>query len=141
MNFLKLLFGGGGSDVVKSFGDVLDELVTTDEERDAAALLKQKAGQQPQLAALAINSAAAKSKNWFTSGGRPALLWVAAVGLFMFYVPQYAVAAVVWTRINWNATGELSEYPVTADGLLELVALAIGLGTIRHFGKKDGHDQ
>ena len=139
MGWISALFGGG-KDPIASIGGILDELVTSDEERAAADMLMEQVKNKPKLAAIALNTAQARHKNWFVAGGRPALLWVAAIGLFQFYVPQYTMAAILWTRLSWNAQ-EILPYPVTPEGLLELVALAIGLGTIRHFGKKDGHDQ
>ncbi len=139
MGWFTTLFGGS-ADPIASIGGIMDELVTTDEERMAADTLMERVKNKPRLAAIALNTAQAQHKNWFVAGGRPALLWVAASGLFMFYVPQYTMAAILWTRLSWSAQ-EILPYPVTADGLLELVALAIGMGTIRHLGKKDGHDQ
>ncbi len=137
MAFLTKLLGAGAADAVTALGGALDELVTSDEERTAAATVMEAVRQRPQLAQIAIGQANAANPNWFVSGGRPALVWVAATGLFFFYVPQYVIASFLWARQCLMA-GDLVAYPVSPDGLLELVALAIGMSGIRSFDKMKG---
>lgn len=137
MGVLSKFLGAGSADAVAAIGGVVDQLFTSDEERAQGAAIMEKIRQQPELAEKAIGLAQAKSTNWFVAGGRPALLWVSAIGLFMFYVPQYTVAAYLWARVSIQ-TGELVPYPVTSDGLIQLVGIALGMSGYRMIEKRMG---
>ena len=50
MGWLSSLVGGSVVEPIAAIGSVLDNLITTDEERAAADLLKSKLAQQPQMA-------------------------------------------------------------------------------------------
>ena len=50
MGWLSSLVGGGVVEPIAAIGSVLDNLITTDEERAAADLLKNKLAQQPAMA-------------------------------------------------------------------------------------------
>lgn len=130
--------------LIKETGNAFDKLFTSDEERQAGKVLMEKIRQRPMEWAHELNVINAKSLNWFNSGWRPALGWVGAVSLFFFFVPQYVVASFLWVKaclgvINAEgAIGALPAYPVSADGLWELIALLIGGAGIRTYEKIQG---
>lgn len=132
---LDKLFGGGAVDAVKVIGGAVDELFTSDEERAQGEAIMEGIRQKPELAEKMIQLARAKSTNWFVAAARPALIWVSALCVFMFFVPQYAVAAYVWGR-HCLVTGEIVAYPVDASGLLQVVGLALGMSGFRMLEKK-----
>ncbi len=125
------------SELIKNTGNAIDELFTSDDERNTAEILKAKIKQNPRAWAHQLNVINAQSRRWFDSGWRPALGWVGAIGLFLYYIPQYFLAAVLWVRMCWDAD-VLVPYPVTADGLMELVGLLIGGMVVRGLDKKSG---
>ena len=97
----------------------------------------EKIKQQPDEWAHQLNLINANDSNWFNSGWRPALGWVGALGMFFYFVPQYALGAFLWVN-HCLATGTIVQYPVSDSGLWELVAMLLGAGTLRTAEKKMG---
>lgn len=138
--FLELLgLGKQAGDVIASpieaLGNVFDKLFTSDEEKLQAQAVLEKIAQQPQELQNEINKLEAQSKSWFVAGWRPAIGWVCATSLFTYYVPQFTMASILWTRACWNAQ-ELVAYPVSQiDGLMQLVLAMLGLAAYRTIEK------
>jgi len=87
---------------------------------------------------LEINMQESRHSSVFVSGWRPAIGWVCAVGLGCYFIPQYAMAAVLWVKASWNAQAILP-YPIpNAEGLLELVGGMLGMALIRASEKIKG---
>ena len=95
MSFFSKLLGGG--DVVKSIGDTLDNLVTSDEERLEKQLeitkakrefdyLESKLLADQNIAQTEINKEEARSGNTFVAGWRPAIGWIGATALFYQFI-------------------------------------------------------
>lgn len=88
MSFLANLFTGGASGLIETAGKVVDEFVTTDEERQAGELAlyqaeteRQKVTQSGELVQAQANIEAAKHPSLFVAGARPCILWVCAVAM------------------------------------------------------------
>ena len=124
-------------DVVKNTGSALDSLFTSDEERLNAAEIMARINQKPAEWAHELNVINAKSGSWFNSGWRPAIGWVGATGLAIYYIPQYLMATVLWVHLNWGAD-VLTAYPVSADGIWQIVTVLLGNSALRSFEKKEG---
>lgn len=88
MGLIKTIFGVGEevAKPVEAIGSMFDKLFTSDEERAMAEAALEKLRQNPFLVQAEINKVAAAHKNWFVAGGRPALLWVSAIGWLMEFV-------------------------------------------------------
>ena len=86
MGVLGTLFGKGAASPIDAIGNAFDKVFTSDEERAQAEAVLEKLRQKPHLIQAEINKVAAGHKSWFVAGGRPALLWVAAVGWLMEFV-------------------------------------------------------
>lgn len=128
MGWFSGLLGEAAAEPIAAVGEAVDGLFTSDDERLSRKEAMARVKQRPALARAAIMKAEAQHRSWWVAGGRPAILWVAAVALLFYYVPQYAVAAYVWAATCLER-GEVVAYPVSADGLLELVlALAVPAG-------------
>lgn len=95
MGIIKKFFGANIADPIEAIGDAIDKVSTTDEERLAGQAVMEQVRQQPFLFQAAINKVAAGHRSWWVAGGRPALLWVAAIGWFMEFVlnPFYQMYA------------------------------------------------
>ncbi len=144
MSFWSGLFGGGATPVidatgtaVEKTGKALDSLFTSDDERLSHAEIMEKIKQQPDEWAHQLNLINANDSSWFNSGWRPALGWVGALGMFFYFVPQYALGAFLWVN-HCLSTGTIAPYPVSDAGLWELVAMLLGAGTLRTAEKKMG---
>ena len=87
---------------------------------------------------LEVNKQEAAHPSIFVSGGRPAIIWVCAISIGMYFIPQYAMAAVLWTKACWIAS-KLLPYPIPEpEGLIMLVGALLGLGGLRTIEKIKG---
>lgn len=94
-----------------------------------------------------INKIEAAHKSLFVAGWRPAIGWVAAISLFLMYVPKALVMTGIWTiqcyEILDHATEmsavSLPNFPElgTAD-IIGLVVSMLGMAGFRTFEKKIG---
>jgi len=150
MNWFTSLFSSSAAKPIEAIGSVFDELFTSDDERAAADAVMEKLKQHPGELQVGLNKIEAQHRSVFVAGWRPAIGWVCALSLFFFYVPQYIVATWVWVdavtaAINiakeTNSVFVLPEYPVSADGVLELVLAMLGMATIRQIDKMSGRSK
>ena len=86
MSIISFLFGSTSASPIEALGEAIDKVTTSDEERLQAEALLEKLRQQPALVQAEINKSAAVHRSWFVAGGRPALLWVAALGWLMEFI-------------------------------------------------------
>lgn len=133
-----LLTGG----LVESVGQVIDDLVTSDEERASAELEAQKLDNQLMLGQQEINKVEAGHASLFVAGWRPYIGWICGTALGLIYIPQALVKAGLWgyqvyAMIGaWNGAGvmpALPEYPdMGAADLIALVFALLGMAGLRH---------
>jgi hypothetical protein len=122
----------GGSDVVEpvvAIGNVIDKLFTSDEEREAGKLLKQKLAQAPQLAQAEINKVQAGHRSTFVAGARPFLMWVCGMGLLFAFVLN--------PIIEWIAPDRGSP-DLPLEAMMELTIAMLGLAGLRTVEKLKG---
>jgi len=135
-SFFGGLFGGNGSNTVEAAGNALDNLFTSDDERNQAKLLFEKLKQQPAALQVELNKIEATHRSVFVAGWRPAIGWVCAAALFTYFVPQFILGTIVWVMtihtLGWT---EIPPYPVNANSLFELVLAMLGMATLRTIEK------
>jgi len=99
-----------------------------------------------------ITAAAVQHKNPFVAvflaGWRPFIGWVAGLSLAAYFLPQYFIGSAVWARAAWKAVPYMQDgglvipqipaYPVSAEGLMELVLGMLGLVIVRSTEKRMG---
>ena len=136
MGILSWLTGG----VVNAVKDVVDEFVTTEEEKleyqlkRAQLELKEKELETRLLEKVhETNIAEAKTGNWFIAGWRPFIGWVCGLG----FAYTFVIAPFLHSLF---ASFGLSFPLPEIDGwlLLNLAGAMLGLGTLRSFEKKWG---
>ncbi len=140
MNFFSALMGGG--DVVKSVGDTLDNLFTSDEERMEAERELMKAQRsfdykerkliaEQNIAQMEVNKADAKSGSFFQAGWRPAIGWIGALAL--------AYQFIIYPLLVWGLTifaVEIEPPPlISADALYPIITGMLGIAGMRSFDK------
>ena len=140
MSFLSKLMGGG--DVVKSVGDALDNLFTSDEERMEAERELTKAKRsfdykesklvaEQNIAQMEVNKADAKSGSFFQAGWRPAIGWVGAFAL--------AYQFILYPLLVWAlAVSSLDIEPpplIDANALYPIITGMLGIAGMRSFDK------
>jgi len=119
--------------IVAGLAGGLDELFTSDEEREAAKLKLQTLMQQPHILQAVANIEGAKHRSIFVAGWRPAIGWVAALGLgYQYLVLPFAGLINAYLKLP----AELPD--LESDQLMTLVLALLGLGGMRTFEKFKG---
>jgi len=119
--------------IVEGLATGLDELFTSDEEREAAKLKLQTLMQQPHILQAVANIEGAKHRSVFVAGWRPAIGWVAALGLgYQYLVLPFAGLINAYLKLP----AELPD--LESDQLMTLVLALLGLGGMRTFEKFKG---
>ena len=119
--------------IVEGLTKGLDELFTSDEEREAAKLKLATLMQQPHMLQAVANIEGAKHRSIFVAGWRPAIGWVAALGFgYQFLILPFAGLI--------NAYAQLpAELPnLAGEQLMTLVLSLLGLGGMHTFEKYKG---
>ena len=112
----------------------LDDLFTSDEEREAAKLKLITTLQQPHILQAMTNIEEAKHRNVFVAGWRPAIGWTAALGLaYQFLIYPFA------GLINTYLQIPVGDLPVLqGEQLMTLTLSLLGLGGLRSYEKMKG---
>ena len=119
--------------IVAGLAGGLDELFTSDEEREAAKLKLATLMQQPHILQAVANIEGAKHRSVFVAGWRPAIGWVAALGLgYQFLILPFAGLINAYLKLP----AELPQ--LDGDQLMTLVLSLLGLGGMRTFEKFKG---
>lgn len=116
----------------------LDNLFTSDEEREKAKLKMMNLMVQPHLMQAAANIESAKSTNWFVAGARPSLLWICAIALFYnWIIKDFIVIGIVTLS---DRAAEIVPLLPSIDGaeVTGLVTALLGLGALRTWEKTKG---
>lgn len=87
-----------------------------------------------------INLQNAKDMRFWNSGWRPALGWVCASSLFVYYVPKALMGTIMWVVAIVAADYQLVAYPDTLDTgeILGLVATLLGVSGLKSVEKIKG---
>jgi hypothetical protein len=139
---LAALGGEALGGIVKEVGSVIDDLVTTEEERRAGELEERKLDQQLLVGQQEINKEEAKHASKWVAGWRPAVGWVCVQALWFIYVPKAVVMTLIWVYFAWkivaawNGTGTLPTLPEFPElGAVDLIGLLfalLGMAGLRH---------
>jgi len=119
--------------IVDGIATGMDELFTSDEEREAARLKLATLMQQPHMLQAVANIEGAQHRSIFVAGWRPAIGWIAALGLgYQFLILPFAGLINAYTNLA-------AEIPSLAgEQLMTLVLSLLGLGGMRTFEKFTG---
>lgn len=135
MSFFSKLISGEG--IVKSVGDALDGLVTSDEERLEKQFeimkaerefdyLESKLVADQNIAQTEINKEEARSGNLFVAGWRPAIGWIGVLALFYQFI--------VYPLLLW-LPDVTAPKPIDADVLFTMITGMLGIAGMRSFDK------
>jgi hypothetical protein len=123
MGWLTGLLGGGSvAEPIQAVGNIIDQVFTSDDEREQAAIIKQKLAMQPALIQAEISKVQAQHRSTFVAGARPFLMWVCGAG-FLF-------AFVVNPILQWLAP-ELGSPELPLSAMMELTLAMLGLAGLR----------
>lgn len=130
-------------DVGNIAGDLfklIDDLFTTDEERQNAKLKVLELQQKGQLAQLAVNATEARHENVFVSGWRPFIGWVCGFAFAYNFIIQPMFVFLVWVVTTfYGVTFPITDLPaLDMASLLAVLTGILGLGTLRTYEKRTG---
>lgn len=133
MGILDLL----GGKPIEAIGGLIGKLYTSEGEKLSAQELLERVQQNPQLWTFDLNKLNALDLRLFNSGWRPFIGWVCGVCVGLYYIPQFILAAYLWTVMCLDKNA-LLPYPIDARNLMELVYLMLGFGFYRSVEKLTG---
>lgn len=144
MSFFGDLFSVGAAEPIKAVGNIFDSLFTSDEEREQAKLMMKKIEQHPALVQAEINKVQAQHRSLLVAGGRPAIMWVCALGLLYAFVVNPTITWFVACSFIEVSGADASELTCTAtpelplDVMMELTLAMLGLAGLRTVEKIKG---
>lgn len=135
-------FGAGAAKAVvgtvDGIANVFDRFIETDDEKRAAKMILAKMAQKPAELQVELNKIGSAHRSIFVAGWRPYIGWVLGTSLAFYYLPQFAMASILWAKLCWSAQ-EITPYPITdIKGLLELILGMLGLAGLRTVEKFGG---
>lgn len=86
MGILSTLFGSGLSQPIDAVGKILDNIITSDEEKLDKKIILSRLAQEPGKLQAEINKIEAGHRSIFVAGWRPFIGWICACGLGYDYL-------------------------------------------------------
>lgn len=130
MGILGELFGVDSKDTVSAIdavGNTLDQLFTSDEEREQAKAVMAKIAMQPSVLQGEINKIESQHRSVFVAGWRPFIGWVCGIGLLNAFILN------PYFEVFFGVT-----IPVPISDMTTLVISLLGLGGLRTLEKLNG---
>ena len=124
------LLGGGG---IKAIGNIVDEVFTSEDERNQAKISIQKIEARLKEKQMDINAVEAGHRSIFIAGWRPALGGISALSVGYVYLFQPFIV------MGLKIAGSDVELPtLDLSQLMPLILGMLGLGGLRTFEKAKG---
>lgn len=132
---LDKLIGGSLVTAAEGVANIIDRFVETDEEKQAAELIKAKLMMKPSLAQIELNKVEAGHRSIFVAGWRPFIGWVCGFALLWHFI---LFDLLTWVTVNFFPhVSELPELTGTETLVTVLLSL-LGLGAMRTVEKFGG---
>lgn len=131
---LDKLIGSGIVSAAEGVANIIDRFVETDEEKQAAEIIKAKVMMQPSLAQIELNKIEAGHRSIFVAGWRPFIGWVCGFALLWHFI---LFDLLTWITVNFfphvTALPELTGTETLVTVLLSLLGLG-AMRTVEKFG-------
>lgn len=126
--------------IVKTVGDLADDLFTSDEERARFALEERKIQSEEIQGQLAVNTAEAKHKSVFVAGWRPFIGWVGGSALaYQFILYPLGLWLLAMLKGFGVVPQEIEPPPVLpTEALWTVISGMLGIAGMRSYDKKRG---
>ena len=131
---MNILGAMGIGEVIKSVGQIADDLTTSDKERMQADLDAYKAETERMGGQVEINKIEAANSSLFVSGGRPFVVWVCAFALA--YASVIEPMARFVAKVGFGYDGDFPD--INTDLTMQVLVGVLGLGAYRSFEKVKG---
>lgn len=133
---LDKLIGGGLVTAAEGVANIIDRFVETDEEKQAAEIIKARLMMKPSLAQVELNKIEAGHRSIFVAGWRPFIGWVCGFALLWHFI---LFDLLTWVTVNFfphvTALPELTGTETLVTVLLSLLGLG-AMRTAEKFGGK-----
>lgn len=116
---------------------LIDNLFTSDEEREAAKLKVLELHQNGQLGQMGINMQEAKSEHLFVSGWRPAVGWV-CVAAFAYTFVLMPFGSFIALAAGMDPALLVALPDLDIGSVMPVLLGMLGLGAMRTYEKKSG---
>lgn len=140
---LKNLLSGGITEFVSAAGKAIDDIVTSDEEREALKLAMEKEASSIKKSQIELNATEAKHSSIFVAGWRPFIGWIGGIALAYQFV-LYPLFIWLWTlgqTQGWIACVDCKPPPAFDAGpLFAIVTGMLGIGGMRSWDKAKNID-
>jgi hypothetical protein len=140
--FSRLVGAPQVGDVIQKTGAALDSIFTSKDEKLSHQEVLERIKQNPAEWQTKITMVEATHRSTFVAGWRPFIGWVGGASLACYFLPQYVIGSYMWAKLSLVAIDAglttLPPYPVSAEGLMELVLGMLGLGIMRSAEKVAG---
>ena len=132
---LDKLIGSGIVSAAEGVANIIDRFVETDEEKQAAEIIKARLMMKPSLAQIELNKVEAGHRSIFVAGWRPFIGWVCVLALLWHFI---LFDLLTWVTVNFfpHVSG-LPELTGTETLVTVLLSL-LGLGAMRTAEKFGG---
>ena len=131
---LDKLIGSGIASAAEGVASIIDRFVETDEEKQAAEIIKAIMMMQPSLAQIELNKIEAGHRSIFVAGWRPFIGWVCGFALLWHFI---LFDMLTWVTVNFfphvTALPELTGTETLVTVLLSLLGLG-AMRTVEKFG-------
>ena len=132
---LEKLIGGSIVTAAEGVANIIDRFVETDDEKQAAEIIKAKMMMKPSLAQIELNKIEAGHRSIFVAGWRPFIGWVCGFALAWHFI---LFDLLTWVTVNFfphvTAIPELTGTETLTTVLMSL----LGLGALRTAEKFGG---
>ena len=132
---LEKLIGGSIVTAAEGVANIIDRFVETDDEKQAAEIIKARMMMKPSLAQIELNKIEAGHRSIFVAGWRPFIGWVCGFALAWHFI---LFDLLTWVTVNFfphvTAIPELTGTETLVTVLLSL----LGLGALRTAEKFGG---
>jgi len=136
LSFLGNAVGGGGGigSAIGAIGGVIDELHTSQEEKDKAKIDLEELRQKPHLMQAMTNLYEAQHRSFFVAGGRPFILWTCGVA-FAF---NFVLLPLMTFFASLAGYADKIPPPLDMATMMPVLMGILGLGGMRSFDKSKG---
>ena len=128
--------------LLPALGTLIDRLIPDKAEAEKARLDMEAAlvasANQAAMAQVEVNKIEAAHASVFVSGWRPAIGWVCAAAMALYYIPMALVGTGLWA---WACIQAGVVVPRPEMGIVEIIGLVtslLGMGTLRTTEKLNG---
>ena len=132
---MSLSMASGFAPLASGLFSLIDELFTTQEEKDNAKLRLIELEQKGQLAQLAVNTQEAQHASLFVAGWRPFIGWVCGIAFTWAFLVYPILELLI--SVGWNIPHYMLPELDTSDMLTVLMGM-LGIGGLRTFEKLKG---